>query len=29
MKRWYESLFENYGRTYDQETFVQGTPGEC
>jgi SAM-dependent methyltransferase len=29
MKRWYEALFENYGRTYDNENFVQGTSGEC
>lgn len=29
MKQWYESLFDNYGRKYDQECFVQGTTGEC
>ncbi len=29
MKQWYESLFENYGVTYDAECFTQGTPGEC
>jgi 2-polyprenyl-3-methyl-5-hydroxy-6-metoxy-1,4-benzoquinol methylase len=29
MKKWYESLFENYGKTYDKECFVQGTLGEC
>ena len=29
MKKWYESLFENYGRKYDKECFVQGTFGEC
>ncbi|MGE5496772.1 MAG: class I SAM-dependent methyltransferase [Syntrophothermus sp.] len=29
MKQWYELLFENYARKYDQENFVQGTPGEC
>lgn len=29
MKQWYESLFENYGKRYDQEVFVQGTLGEC
>jgi SAM-dependent methyltransferase len=29
MKQWYESLFENYARTYDRECFVQGTQGEC
>jgi len=29
MKQWYESLFENYGRKYDEESFTQGTAGEC
>lgn len=29
MKPWYEELFENYGRKYDQEVFTQGTLGEC
>ncbi|MBN2019566.1 MAG: class I SAM-dependent methyltransferase [Sedimentisphaerales bacterium] len=29
MKQWYESLFENYGQTYDKECYVQGTLGEC
>ena len=29
MNQWYESLFENYARKYDQEPFVQGTVGEC
>jgi ubiquinone/menaquinone biosynthesis C-methylase UbiE len=29
MKQWYETLFENYARKYDQECFVQGTAGEC
>ncbi|KUG21646.1 methyltransferase type 11 [hydrocarbon metagenome] len=29
MKQWYETLFENYGKKYDQEVFVQGTIGEC
>lgn len=29
MKQWYELLFENYGLTYDNECFVQGTTGEC
>ncbi len=29
MKQWYELLFENYGRKYDEECFVQGTLGEC
>jgi 2-polyprenyl-3-methyl-5-hydroxy-6-metoxy-1,4-benzoquinol methylase len=25
MKQWYETLFENYARTYDREVFTQGT----
>jgi len=29
MKQWYEALFENYGKTYDKESFTQGTAGEC
>lgn len=29
MKQWYEALFANYGRKYDQEHFTQGTVGEC
>lgn len=29
MKQWYESLFENYGKKYDSESFTQGTIGEC
>ncbi|MGE5351269.1 MAG: class I SAM-dependent methyltransferase [Ignavibacteriales bacterium] len=29
MKQWYELLFENYARKYDQENFTQGTLGEC
>ena len=29
MKKWYETLFENYGNKYDKENFVQGTIGEC
>ncbi len=29
MKQWYEKLFENYAKTYDKETFTQGTSGEC
>ncbi|MCU0373058.1 MAG: class I SAM-dependent methyltransferase [Ignavibacteria bacterium] len=29
MKQWYEQLFENYGRKYENEVFVQGTQGEC
>lgn len=28
-KQWYEALFENYAETYDNETFTQGTLGEC
>ncbi len=28
MKQWYESLFENYGKKYDNECFTQGTIGE-
>lgn len=28
-KQWYESLFENYSRKYDNEVFTQGTLGEC
>jgi SAM-dependent methyltransferase len=28
-KQWYESLFENYGKNYDNESFTQGTVGEC
>ena len=29
MKKWYELLFENYGKKYDEECFTQGTLGEC
>ena len=29
MKQWYEELFVNYGRKYDNESFAQGTVGEC
>jgi 2-polyprenyl-3-methyl-5-hydroxy-6-metoxy-1,4-benzoquinol methylase len=29
MKQWYEALFENYAKRYDQESFTQGTIGEC
>lgn len=29
MKQWYESLFENYGKKYDNECFTQGTTAEC
>jgi ubiquinone/menaquinone biosynthesis C-methylase UbiE len=28
-KPWYEALFENYAKQYDQESFTRGTPGEC
>lgn len=28
MSRWYETLFANFGRTYDKEVFTQGTVGE-
>ncbi len=28
-KQWYETLFENYSRGYDNESFTQGTVGEC
>ncbi len=28
-KQWYEVLFENYGKNYDNETFTLGTLGEC
>ncbi len=28
-KQWYETLFENYAKSYDNESFVQGTLGEC
>ena len=29
MKQWYEQLFENYSKKYDDESFTQGTMGEC
>ncbi len=29
MKQWYEELFDNYGESYDKESFTQGTLGEC
>lgn len=29
MKKWYETLFENYSKSYDKENFVFGTLGEC
>ncbi|RPI03088.1 MAG: class I SAM-dependent methyltransferase [Ignavibacteriae bacterium] len=28
MRQWYETLFENYARTYDREEFTQGTVQE-
>ncbi|MCU0961978.1 MAG: class I SAM-dependent methyltransferase [Pirellulaceae bacterium] len=28
MAQWYETLFVNFARTYDQESFTQGTVGE-
>ncbi len=28
-KQWYEELFENYAQKYDNESFAQGTLGEC
>jgi len=29
MKQWYEKLFSNYVQKYDEESFTQGTRGEC
>jgi SAM-dependent methyltransferase len=29
MEKWYQKLFKNYSQTYDKESFVQGTIGEC
>lgn len=29
MKQWYEELFENYAKNYDNEVFTRGTIGEC
>jgi 2-polyprenyl-3-methyl-5-hydroxy-6-metoxy-1,4-benzoquinol methylase len=29
VKQWYEALFENNARKYDNEVFTQGTIGEC
>lgn len=29
MEQWYERLFKNYSRKYDNEGFTQGTIGEC
>lgn len=28
-KQWYQTLFENYAKSYDNESFVHGTLGEC
>jgi len=28
-KQWYELLFDNYSNHYEQESFTQGTTGEC
>ena len=28
MKQWYETLFDNYAKSYDSECYVQGTVGE-
>jgi 2-polyprenyl-3-methyl-5-hydroxy-6-metoxy-1,4-benzoquinol methylase len=28
-KKWYEELFENYAKKYDEESFTKGTIGEC
>ena len=28
-KQWYETLFQNFANKYDQESFTQGTIGEC
>jgi SAM-dependent methyltransferase len=28
MKQWYEALFDNYAKSYDSESYVQGTVGE-
>jgi SAM-dependent methyltransferase len=28
-KQWYEILFEDYGKKYDNESFTRGTNGEC
>jgi 2-polyprenyl-3-methyl-5-hydroxy-6-metoxy-1,4-benzoquinol methylase len=28
-RQWYELLFENYSQKYDNESFTQGTTGEC
>ena len=28
MMQWYETLFANFGKSYDKESFTQGTVGE-
>ena len=28
MKQWYETLFDNYAKGYDSESYVHGTVGE-
>lgn len=28
-KQWYQQLFENYGRKYENECYIHGTLGEC
>lgn len=28
-KPWNQTLFENFVKTYDKESFTQGTVGEC
>lgn len=28
-KQWYQTLFDNFAKQYDQEEFTQGTQGEC
>jgi 2-polyprenyl-3-methyl-5-hydroxy-6-metoxy-1,4-benzoquinol methylase len=29
MSQWYEELFKDYGKKYDNESYTQGTLGEC
>ena len=29
MKHWYEELFENYSKKYEEDIFTKGTKGEC
>jgi len=29
MSQWYEKLFQNYAKTYDNESFTHGTLGKC